>query len=351
MYRAFHERLWNVFYEKEWKRLNPERRLKTYAPALWTLKESITYVARTKILYNTRHKDERIFDRRYQEAKKGAMCKLDPLLVCNALEYMGFQVEQYLPGREHLQVKTRELIKSFLAETLPDYRLDEEKLEDMFCMLVKNGGQAEKPAAHDVIKLTMTTQLDNQEAVKALISNFYENVGVGRYADAWQLMTADFQNRTPWNGNVDRFIEGYYNAVGLNSLTIFDLIQKLPSVVDAQVCFNDEIAAYTSADLAALSSMTVADTEKFVQCIGAIREKVQQAGGQGFDNIELYKLFESGASEYIWYRCGIPTANIEMAFPTQRTIVIKRLYNCSCKLFEGKWQINSIRGIPVQSVR
>lgn len=354
VYQALYQKLWDEFLSREWN--DETYKPKKFSQALWQLQDaSGEFVVIKKILNASGYVDERYFYRKYLEldlsrTKPG---KINDIVLCGALEYLGFKVPDNIVNKENLFVRASSLLNQFKEKYLPGrsveiVRKERPQQESESVVAAWSDQEQEK----SVIVPEMNKILNElEEKVKSTIISFYENIGSGEYEAAWNLLTPEFQNRMPWQGDASRFVDGYTNTVGIKDVYIFNVVQRYPTVIDAQVYYDDEIAAYGSSELGALYSMTVADLDDFMQNVKRIQKKIENAGGQNFEKIELYKLFEQAASEYIWYKCGIKTSDISKAFPSRRTINVKRLYYCSCKLINDQWLINSIRGVMPQSAR
>lgn len=354
IYRNFYQKLWEAFAEREWLE---EDKPKRYSQYIWNIKDKGNkYVVVERFLKYTRYRDERYFYRRYLDLNPIQTSKgeVDDLAMAEALEYLGYKVPEDVKDREHLNVRADHLLKQYIENNFQDYKVEDKNSDKMQVESSSNPGDYSRPAQMDKpvadVKVPQPSGAQEDD-VRFLIADFYEKISAGEYREAWELLTPEFQNRIPWNGDVSRFVEGYTNTTFAKDVMVFNVVKRFPTLIEAQVYYQDEIAAYTSPDLSSLFSMTVADIDDFVKNIRYIQKRIEDNGGKNFEKLELYKLFEQGASEYIWYKCGIKPADIPNVFPARRTISVRRFYYCSCKLINDKWLINGIRGMFIESAR
>lgn len=191
----------------------------------------------------------------------------------------------------------------------------------------------------------------NLTAAKFCVQRFYEYIGSSNLQQAWDLLAPDFQNKLPWKGDFEKFRIGFTNTNGIRNIVVFDLKQTIPNNIDCRVFYEDELNAHTTKELSSLESMTVGELDDFIQNIKILKENFESKGLQGFDDIEIRKLFEPSAAEYIWYRCNFDHNKLSELFNRHRAIVIKRLYDCSCRYVNGNWLINQIHSIKFVSAR
>ncbi len=195
-------------------------------------------------------------------------------------------------------------------------------------------------------------QVSEWDDVIATVFHFYAAVDAGsaKHHEAWNCLTPRLQHSI-CESDFERFCEGYTNTVAIKNIKVFNVVKNANEAVECSVYYIDEIRNYRSKDLSGWDEYTVADLMEFVEKVRKVEASVAAAGGKGFEKLELYKLFEPAASEYIWYKCRIKPENIDKVFPTHKATEIKRLYRVTCKHIGGRWLIDTIRLLNVHSSR
>lgn len=351
VYRSFYQHFWDKFFQDEWSTRKPVRK---YSQLVFNAKDQKgSLLIIEKVLKFSGLVDTIYFYRKYNdldpmERKKG---EVDTYALMAALEYLGYTDEASNKNNDNLLLRTFQLLKKYIKEKCLEFAEAQMKLTKMEIESLDDKGDIEQTSEEKPDPVTKNNLYDHEQDVKFTILSFYERIGCGEYKDAWELMSAEFQNRTPWLGDIERFIEGYTNTNGVKNILVFKVEKRFSTVFEAMVYYEDEIAAFTSAEISPLSSMTVADIDTCVKNIKQLQTKVEENGGNNFEKIELYKLFEHASSEYIWYKCGVKSSSLPNLFSARKSVLIHRLYYCTCKLVNDKWYITGIRGVPIQSAR
>jgi len=198
-----------------------------------------------------------------------------------------------------------------------------------------------------------TEQFDEPEEIRAVrntVREFYEFITVKQLKQAWNLLTPEFQNREIWEGNYERFADGYVTTRALRNIAVFNVEQKNPYYI-CKLFYEDEMAIYPVKGLNGLEDMTVDELDEFIRRVGIIRKDIESKGGNSFDKVPLNKLFNPAAIEYIWYECGLTGESLSKLFPKPKPVVVWRLYECTCIFISGKCYINDISPVKTYSIR
>ena len=265
--------------------------------------------------------------------------KIDDLTLLKALQYIGVNPPNDVAGYSKLKVPKQ--VEILMEVFRKDYSED-----------IQNENENSTTTINSVVEATYPeVQNSNLTAAKYAVQRFYENIASANFQEAWNLMSPELQKRRPWLGDFDRFRKGYTNTNTLRNIVVFNINQTVPNVIDCRVFYDDEIAAFTTKELSALDTLTVDDIDIFATQVKKLLKDFESKGLNGFENIELHKLFEPSASEYIWYKSGYDPDKLHELFPVQKAIVVKRVYDCSCGYFGDKWLINSINAMKTYSAR
>lgn len=313
-YTDLYEMLLEAFIRKEWPDTGPTPGRKF---SVW-LKPGKNE-SRVRELFQVG--PEYFYDR-YSRAKNHQSIGLEERLVVAVLDYIDVN------GRT-----ITELLSNFYSSTKRPSRK------------INGKTSAIAPAETDV-------QVSEWDDVIETVLRFYAAVDAGRarHHEAWDCLTPRLKHSI-CESDFERFCEGYTNTVAIKNIKVFNVIKNANKAVECSVYYIDEIRNYRSKDLSGWDEYTVADLMEFVEKVKKVEATVIAAGGRDFNKLELYKLFEPAASEYIWYKCRIKPENIDKAFTTHKATEIKRLYRVTCKQVDGNWLIDTIRLLNVHSSR
>ena len=313
-YMDFYELLKAAFIAKEWP-VNAATPKKKHG--IWLKQGEETY--RIKELFEVN--PEYFYDR-YSRAKNGNSISMEERLIVAVLSYIAIEGRTF----KQLNANFRNSPKRPSRKTN-----------------VKTGAIAPSD---------FMTQGSEWDQGVATVLRFYDavNAGSSRHDEAWACLTSRLQHSI-CQSDFERFCEGYTNTIAIKNVKVFNVASSAEGNFECSVYYIDEIRNYRSKDLSGWDEYTVADLDEFVGKINKIRVAVETAGGRGFEKLELYKLFEPAASEYIWYKCRIKLENIQSVFPTFKHTEIKRLYRLTCKQVDNEWLIDAIRLLNVHSSR
>ncbi|OKS88181.1 hypothetical protein [Mucilaginibacter polytrichastri] len=181
--------------------------------------------------------------------------------------------------------------------------------------------------------------------IEKVVGDFYHLLSASQIEKAWSLLTKNFQQRG-WKGKYEDFAIGYTNLLAIKDVHVWDInIQDITA--DCKVFYMDKVLTFTDRILTDLDKITIGDVEELVRVIKKVLEKAGDTELKGFENIEVCKLFEPAASEYIWYKCGKNPEYIKSLMPIEKTMELPRLYNLTFSLVDGAWLISSIT--PIRS--
>lgn len=312
-YIQIYKALKKAFTAKEWPKSGPKPGGKY---GIWN-KPSVSHPSAVQRDFSVNYK---FFYERFGWAKRGENVSLSEDLAITVFKYIGCN------GHDFAALKDDFFQRPELYEEKKDAKNEE-----------PTNGELE----------TLKRQFDE---VGALVLKFYNGLSAGDYRAAWDTLSPRLKNSI-CKSDFDRFCEGFSNTKGIRNTKVFNLEESAPSVIDCSVYYEDEITSYRSRELSSLDLYTVSDIEDFVANIRKFQGRIVAAGGTNFESIELYKLFEPAASEYIWYKCSLEPDQLDLVFSTSRTLIIKRLYFVTCKKLEGQWKIDGIRELKTYSSR
>ncbi len=189
------------------------------------------------------------------------------------------------------------------------------------------------------------------DAAKACVENFYKHLAVGETKQAWNLLSLTFQNREVWQGNYERFHDGYATTLALRRICAFNPEQTAPTVVECMIFYEDEVSTYPIKGLQAMQLMSVGELDDFVRAVKKMQQDIEAKGGHGFERVPLKKLFDPTGMEFIWYECGFKGSELHKHFAKPHPEVVLRLFQCTCTLQGGHWLINNISPAKTYSIR
>ncbi|TFF36164.1 hypothetical protein [Mucilaginibacter psychrotolerans] len=195
-----------------------------------------------------------------------------------------------------------------------------------------------------------TASTDSEKQVEQTIKSFLSGISVKQFKAAWNLLTPTFQKRV-WQNDYNKFETGYINNNGIRKVHVFHINPDSDVSIDCHVHYEDEVVVYTSNELNAIALSTVTDLEDLSKQVTKLNDRITKYGGKNFENLEIYKLFEPTAAEYIWYKCSLDIGNIGDVFHVDRVKVVKRLMFFTVHKHEDKWLIDSIREMKTYSLR
>jgi hypothetical protein len=313
-----YEMLREAFIRKEWH--SDEAAPKTKY-SVWLKQGEKTYLVEERFEVNPEY-----FYDRYGRAKKGKQVSLSERVAVAVLGYIGISGRTFTEMNPNFRNSPKRPSRKTNAETDAG-----------------NGAVAQAKSVPEKSELdyAVTTVLNFYDAV---------NNGPSHHDAAWSYLTPRLQHSI-CEGDFERFCEGYNNTVAIKNLIVFNVTSSAEGVVESSVHYIDEFRSYRSPTLSGWDDFTVAHLDEFVRRIHKLRAEIEAAGGQNFNRIELYKLFEPAASEYVWYKCRVKRDNIPLVFPTFKHTELKRLYRVTCKRVQDTWLIDAIRLLPVHSSR
>lgn len=338
-YQVFYDILRKAFIADCFKD-NPEKAVNIDSPYLWNHKDSSGKPFSLKFFTGTSITDTQYFYRKYidldpSHTKSGT---INTHLFVKGLEYIG--VKPDIIGYELLNPsqKINHLYSTFLEK-------HSSEIKEVEIHLQNND--------RDFIKNTEEIAERKPELNEALITvhMFYDNINAGNYKEAWNLLSPIKQNQKPWSGDFEKFKIGYKNTSNLNNIVVLHTNQPRLNIVEFKVFYDDEINAYTSPELHQFEILTVEDIENFASLVKKLQKEFKEKGLKGFEKIELRKLFDPDASEYIWYKANFPSDQLDEIFSIQKNVTVRRVQDCICVYVKGSWLINEIKGIKSYSIR
>lgn len=312
------------------------------SPAVWDAKNKDGQYHATLLFGGGRTEAHRYFYRKHSELQPEQKHSgvVDNGAFLRGLEYIGIALPSEL-NKASNRKKVEALFSIFKEQHREEIKNEEENI------IVANP----YPKLQGEDFLYPEALNSNLTAAKYTVQRFYENIASSNFEDAWNLMSPELQNKRPWLGEYERFRTGYTNTNTLRNIVVFNINQTVPNVIDCRVFYDDEIAAHTRKELSSLDTLTVEDIDVFVTHVKKLSEIFKSKGLDGFEKIELHKLFEPSASEYIWYRSNFPADKLHELFTVQKSIIVKRVYDCSCGYYDDKWLINNINAMKTYSAR
>ncbi|GLU56399.1 hypothetical protein Dfri01_58600 [Dyadobacter frigoris] len=195
--------------------------------------------------------------------------------------------------------------------------------------------------------------VNDLEKVSVLVNKFYNNLlGKDSLKIAWGLLSKKMKgSKDRWNNDFKKFTIGYQNFRGVQNLMVFNINQETPSVIKCLVFFEDKFDAYFLTILSDLNKLKIADIDNAVSIMSEIRQRFKQLGIESFDNIPIKKLFDPVASEFINFTCGLSEPEHFDIYDNKQSIMVRRLYQCTCISENGDWKIDKIEMMPFFSAR
>lgn len=327
VFDEFYNRLRQAFVEKELNGKYPPG-VNATSPAIWDVKRPGEKEPIAQRLFQGRRAgDPRVFWRKRSEIRTNPNAKIDPVSFVKGLEYIG--------------VKPPEGIANFKS------LIEEEQVE----ILYKQFSDRLQTEKQSLIEGKVSLVRTDFDLVDDLISKFYHSITNRDYRTAWDLMAPEFQNRKYWYGDYEKFRIGYKNTGVIREMHAFNHKRLTAGQVVCTVYYQDEVFAHSTKELDIFESLRVDDLDDFVKTVTNLRDKLEKRGLKGFEKIELCKLFEPATAEYIWYTLGVDATKLDDLFDSQKTLYIKRLYDCTCGIVEDQWKLLGIRPTRAFSVR
>lgn len=327
------------FFNEKLKAHNPHN-LTIKNPEIWDAKNENTgeyWVI--ELFEGSRPITSRYLYRKWADHKNSVDFHMDDLVLQKMLTYIGIRAPEHTKNWDNL--KATEKVKILLREFVLQ---NKESIPTADVINILGQGNDSEPFDEGLGS--------NQTAAKLVVQRFYENIAAGNYEGAWDLMSPQLQNRKPWEGNRQRFEEGYTNTRSVRGITVFNVVPNVPNVIECKVFYEDDVFLYFTKEMAALNTLTVKHLDFFVECINKMKAEFESRGLENFDQIELSKLFEPAASEYIWYKCKYDKNKLDELFNvTRKSYIVKRVYDCSCHLTSADWKISDINAMQTYSAR
>lgn len=323
-YRAFYAAFKEKFIEKEFKNGKSPYGRGDDSPAIWKEKNPKTKNFLVLEIIEFCLKDEMYFYRQLSLIKAKPKT-INSKALGKALEYMGYILpEDMQRSQDSWDDKAEVLLNQFRADALSKSAMPQPD---------PNPGN---PALN---------------TAKKCVEDFYKFLAIGKTKNAWDLLAPAFQNREVWEGNYERFHDGYSNTLALRNICVFNAVQTLPSLIECMVFYEDEVSTYPINRMQALMPMSIAELDDFVATVKKMQSDIEQKGGVGFENIPIRKLFDPTGTEYIWYECFFKGKELNKHFPKPHPEVVLRLCQCSCILEGDQWLIKNISPAKTYSIR
>ncbi|MCY1479230.1 hypothetical protein D3C87_297760 [compost metagenome] len=340
-YQVFYDILRRVFHAKCYKD-HPDRAVSIDSPFLWEDKNPDTgKIFALEFVTGTNLSDTKHFYRRYIDLDPSHKVSgpVNIQIFVRGLEYIGIAptAEEYKRLTKPSD-KVDHLYQTFLRQYASEIEEVENEIND-------NSNDAKH-----YIKKQVDKSPKLSDAV-ATVHSFYDNINSGDYKEAWNALSPIMQNKKPWLGDFEKFRIGYLNTSRLHNIVVLQTQQPRPNTLECKVFYDDEINAYTSKELRILDILTVDDLEVFIDQVKKLIKIFKDKGLSGFENVELHKLFDPDASEYIWYKANFPTEKLKDIFPIQKHITVRRVQECTCIFVRDSWLINEITSIKSYSIR
>lgn len=334
-YQVFYKKIRDKVYEEFFG--NDSKDYSKYSPSIWVgkkVKEPIF----TKLFEGIRTRNPHYFYRKKTELQPQKTVKgsVDVLAFVKGLEYIGIVPPSDIANYAKFNIEQKAEI-----------------LYERFIELYNEEIKEKSSSTSNFIPSSPHIENSNSNltAAQYTIQKFYENIASKNIREAWELLSSEFQNKRPWLGDFEKFEIGYTNTNTLRAISIFDIKQSVPNIIVGKVFYEDEISVYTNKELSSLDVLTIDDLPAFIEKVEKMKSHFESKGLSNFKNIELYKLFDPAASEYIWYKSNFPPDQLHDVFTTQKNIIVKRIYECSCILKNEQWLINNIHALKSYSVR
>ncbi|MBS1778049.1 MAG: hypothetical protein JST70_01915 [Bacteroidetes bacterium] len=320
-YRTFCDAFKQVFISKEFALGKSPYGRGDDSPDVWKHINPVTKKSKILEIIDFCLKDPTYFYRQYGLIKDEGK-KLNSKAIGKALEYMEYTLPEDLKRSTDWHKKTTYLIAQFKANP------------NNYIYAMGN------PSPLDGALL----------AAQKCVESFYKYLAMGNTKEAWNLLAPMFQNRDAWQGNYERFHEGYRNTVALKNICAFNGVQAVPGLIDCMVFYEDEVSTYPINRMQALTPMTIAELDDFSSTVKKIHADIEEKGGIGFDRIPIRKLFDTTGTEYIWYECFFKGNELNKHFAKPRKEVVLRLCHCHCILQDNRWLIKNISPAKIQSI-
>ncbi|MDQ7959860.1 hypothetical protein [Flavobacterium lindanitolerans] len=340
-YQVFYDILRRAFQAKCYKD-HPDRAVSFDSPYLWEDKNPDTgKIFALEFVNGTNLSDTKHFYRRYIDLDPSHKLsgQINIQIFVKGLEYIG--IAPTVKGYERLTKpsdKVDHLYQTFLRQYASEIKEVENSIYD------------NSREATDYLKKQVAKNPELSDAI-ATVHSFYDNINSGNYKEAWNVLSPIKQNKKPWDGDFEKFKIGYTNTSRLHNIVVLHTHQPRPNILECKVFYDDEINAYTSKELRILDILTVDDLDVFVDQINKLIKIFKEKGLNGFENIELHKLFDPDASEYIWYKANFPTEKLKDIFPIQKSITVRRVQECTCIFARDSWLINEIKSVKSYSLQ
>lgn len=326
-YRAFYDDFKEAFIRKEYPDGKANIGRGDDSPSIWEHKNPKTNKVRVLEIIEFCLKDEKYFYRQLALMKTSEGKKVNSKALGKALEYLEYKIPENLEKiKGAWDEKAEVLLKQFKE------RINSKKKNRS----TNNGTEDDTSCLEDA---------------KQTVENFYHYLSVGNTQAAWELLSVSFQNREIWEGNFDRFHDGYATTLALRNICAFNALQIAPTLIECNVFYEDEVSTYPINGLQAIKLMTVSELDDFVAVVKRIQKDIEKKGGKYFEKIPLSKLFDPTGMEFIWYECGFKGNELHKYFAKPHPEIVLRLYQCYCILHEGRWVINNISPLKTYSIR
>jgi hypothetical protein len=276
-------------------------------------------------------------------------------VMIRAFEYIGLAIPTTIKGSGQLPVtlKTAIMYQLFLETHYPEFWEENRAKLAVFnhqTGQLINGSHEENsnPETPAMTDDQLRTAIE-EKALRQVITSFYESVSLSRFEDAWEFISPNCRKRI-WNDNPETFQTGFTNTISIHHVHVFDIVRH-SSGIKCRVYYEDDVVTYTSIELGNISKIPLSDLENFSERVKRLIAQAANAGLDGFEKIELQKLFEPAFSEYVFYRCGLNFDKMTELLPSQETLTIPRLYTLSCVQIDNEWLINAINPVKAHSIR
>lgn len=356
-YLRFYEVLYEEFVKKTWTKQDQKVPDSTSSKA-WLEKNPETGEFYFFELFDDTVNDPEHFIRKRKDIERNNpdTVQFKASLLIRTCQFIGFSIPDHIDRTNThltLEMKARILYQFFLEKHYPEHLAGNRAELEVYNhktgeLLKNNNGEKHSNESEPMTDDQLRAAIEEKD-VRQLIGRFYEYISHSRLEEAWDLLAPVYRKRN-WKDDFESFRIGYTNTVSIHHVHIFDITRQ-SSGIKCKIYYEDDVITYTSIELGNIGKIPISDYENFSERVKRLIAAAANAGLEGFEKIELQKLFEPALSEYVWYRCGMDPNKIAEFLPSQETRPIPRLYIISCVRIENDWFINSINPVNPHSIR
>ena len=349
--------------EEEWKK--PSTRLARRSPKLWYIERKEGQYSEPVIykILNGVSDEKRIYYRYLTDFnnkdKKTAdnFQDFDDEIMIAGFEHIGCLLPEEYEVKLLLEddLKAKVLFQKFLEMYYPGYLAAhlEFKIFDFQTGSLLDHQPKESDAKNETKSHVTLNEGNNQEGMEYKIVNlvreFYRYIGIDQLKNAWDLLAPIYRHNL-FKDIFEDFSIGYTYTKSVENVHIWDIVVK-GQIATCKVFYIDSLTAFSTVELGKIDRIKIADLDDFVKRVKKIAEQASDTSLINFDKIEIQKLFEPAASEYIWYKCGKNPLHIQELLPDEENLTVPRLYNISSINIDGNWMIKGIEPITSRFIR